>query len=209
LIDVHATEDYGAVMCHGFARFGLVYAVAFALSACGSSQDANRTAAANPATQPQEPAPLASVDQIVPLEPRGDATQDAVASPDTSNARAPDPTRPIEHEHARTIAEHVPGVRSAIWMDSDNLLVMVDGPRYRNMDIIDRICQGLDPLGDTLAVVVNVEDVTAKNADDAESISRNCQLPEGERAANQPKRQVDALDPELRKAFREQQAKNP
>jgi hypothetical protein len=137
----------------------------------------------------------------VPLE------KSVSAAPGAGNtARVPDSSRPIDHEQARTIAESVEGVRSAVWLDSDNLAVMVDGAKYRNMETIDRVCAGLDPLGDTLAVVVNIEDVTAKTAADAESISRNCQLPEGERAANQPKRQIDALDPALRKAFREQQA---
>ena len=190
-------------------RLTLMVVAILVLSACASSDDSGQASTAKPAqTVPPPPhevaaqAPGASVDQIVPLEPGGDAAQAAGDVP-----RVPDPNRPIDHEQARQAAESVQGVRSAVWLDNDNLAVMVDGAKYRNMETIDRICAGLDPLGDTLAVVVNLEDVTAKTADDAESISRNCQLPEGERAANQPKRQIEALDPELRKAFRQQQAK--
>jgi len=36
-------------------------------------------------------------------------------------------------------------------------------------------------------------------------LSRNCQLPEGERAFLQPRRQIDALDPVTRRAFEAQQ----
>src|SRR5262249_50136083 len=118
----------------------------------------------------------------------------------------PDPSRPIDHEQARTVVQAVPGVRSATWLDDQNFVIMVAGANYRSMETIDRVCHELEPLGDTLAVVVNVENVAAKNADEAESISRNCKLPVGERAANQPMRQIDALDPALRKTFREQQA---
>lgn len=57
---------------------------------------------------------------------------------------------------------------------------MVGGQRHRSMEMIDRVCVALAPSGDTLAVVVNVPDVTAKNGDEAETLSRNRQLAEGE-----------------------------
>ncbi|MFM2288983.1 MAG: hypothetical protein RL684_2126, partial [Pseudomonadota bacterium] len=47
-------------------------------------------------------------------------------------------------------------------------------------------------------MVVNVQDATAKNGDEAITLSRNCQLPEGERAFMQAKRQVDVGAPEVR-----------
>jgi hypothetical protein len=50
------------------------------------------------------------------------------------------------------------------------------------MAMIDRVCVALEPLGDTLAVVVNLQDATAKNGDEAITLSRNCQLPEGQNA---------------------------
>ena len=85
--------------------------------------------------------------------------------------------------------------------------MLVGGGQYRSMDTIDRICGALEPLGDTLAVVVNVQDVMATTSEGADSLSRNCQLGAGERALLQRKRQVDVLDPEVRRVFRGQQGK--
>ena len=119
--------------------------------------------------------------------------------------RLPDPARPIDHEAARAAVRPLPGVRSSAWIDRSNLLVMVAGSRYRSTDTLDRICLALEPLGDTLAVVVNLQDVTATTSEGADTLSRNCQLAEGERAMLQPTRQVDVLDPELRRVFQAQQ----
>lgn len=47
--------------------------------------------------------------------------------------------------------------------------------------------------GDTLAIVVNVQDVAARTPDGARTLSRNCQLPEGVRAFMQAKRKVDVV----------------
>lgn len=82
---------------------------------------------------------------------------------------------------------------------------MVGGQKYRGMDMIDRICVCLEPLGDTLGVVVNLQDATAKNGDEATTLSRNCQLPEGQRALMQAKRQVDVVAPDVREQFKEMQ----
>jgi outer membrane murein-binding lipoprotein Lpp len=119
--------------------------------------------------------------------------------------RLPDPARPIDHEAARAAVRPLPGVRSSVWIDRSNLLVMVAGSRYRSVDTLDRICLALEPLGDTLGVVVNLQDVTATTSEGADTLSRNCQLTGDERALGQPKRQVDVLDPELRRVFRAQQ----
>jgi hypothetical protein len=123
-------------------------------------------------------------------------------------AGMPDVSRPIDHESARMAAKAVPGVRTALWLDHDNFVVMVDGTQYRSMAMIDQVCVALEPLGDTLAVVVNVQDVTAQHADDATTLSRNCQLPEGQRAFFQRKRQVDVVAPEVRARFKDQQGGN-
>ena len=121
------------------------------------------------------------------------------------DARIPDPARPIDHEAARAVVRQLAGVRSVVWVDHNNLLVMVGGAAYRNMAMVDRACDALDPLGDTLAVVVNVQDVTATTSEGADAVFRNCQLPEGQRAFLQPKRQIEVLDPAIRKAFKAQQ----
>jgi hypothetical protein len=119
--------------------------------------------------------------------------------------RLPDVTRPIDHEAARAAVRPLPGVRSAIWLDAANFVVMVDGAQHRSMEMIDRVCLALEPLGDTLAVVVNLQDVGAKSPDAAMTLSRNCQLPEGQRAFLQANRQVDVLAPALRRTFKAQQ----
>lgn len=129
----------------------------------------------------------------------------AVASDITRSARMPDPHRPIDHEAARAAVRPIDGVRSSLWLDRENFVVIVGGQRHRSMEMIDRVCVALEPLGDTLAVVVNVQDVTAKNGDEAETLSRNCQLPEGERTFLQRKRQVDVLAPEVREQFKRMQ----
>jgi hypothetical protein len=123
-------------------------------------------------------------------------------------AGIPDTRRPIDHEAARMAAKNVPGVRTALWLDHDNFVVMVDGAERRSMAMIDDVCLALEPLGDTLAVVVNVQDITAQHADGATTLSRNCQLAEGQRALLQRKRQVDVVAPEVRALFRGQQKRS-
>ncbi|EIL90483.1 hypothetical protein UU9_06744 [Rhodanobacter fulvus Jip2] len=117
----------------------------------------------------------------------------------------PDPSRPIDHEAGRAAVRPLQGVQSVVWIDRSNLLVMVGGGQYRRMDIIDDIRLALEPLGDTLGVVVNLQDVMATTSEGADTLSRNCQLRAGQRAMLQPKRQVDVLDPEVRRVFRAQQ----
>lgn len=129
----------------------------------------------------------------------------AMARDLSRSAHLRDTGRSINHEVARAAVRPMPGVRSAIWLDADNLAVMVDGQPYRDRDMIDRICVALEPLGDTLGVVVNLQDAKARNGDEAETLSRNCQLPEGQRAFMQAKRQVDVVAPEVREQFKNMQ----
>jgi hypothetical protein len=129
----------------------------------------------------------------------------AMANDLARSARIRDVRRPVDHEAARVAVRPLPGVRSSVWIDADNLLVMVDGQKFRNMDMIDQSCLSLEPLGDTLGVVVNLQDVAARNGDEAETLSRNCQLPQGERAFMQAKRQVDAVSPRVREQFKKMQ----
>lgn len=116
-----------------------------------------------------------------------------------------DPSRPINPEAARAAVRPLKGVQSSVWIDRRNLLVLVGGSQYRSMDTIDRICGVLEPLGDTLAVVVNVQNVMATTSEGADTLWRNCQLGAGERTIFQRMRQVDVLDPEVRTVFRGQQ----
>jgi hypothetical protein len=90
--------------------------------------------------------------------------------------RLADPSRPIDHEAARAVVRPLQGVQSVVWIDNANLLVMVGGAQYRSMATIDNVCLGLESLGDTLSVVVNVQDLTATTSEGADTLSRNCQL---------------------------------
>jgi hypothetical protein len=118
------------------------------------------------------------------------------------SAQLPDPARPIDPEAARAAARTVPGVRSVVWVDGENLLALVDSNARRSHQTIDEICYQLQPLGDTLAVVVNLQSSAARNGDELEILSRNCQLVPGDRAAMQAQRQIDVLDPALRAEHR-------
>ena len=113
-----------------------------------------------------------------------------------------DASRPIERESARGIARAMPGVRSANWIDRHNLLVRVGGAKLRSQQTIDEICVQLEPLGDTLAIVVHLQNAAARTHDDMDTLSRNCQLATGDSAFMQRPRTVDALDPAIRAQHR-------
>lgn len=113
-----------------------------------------------------------------------------------------DAARPIDHEAARAAARALPGVRSANWIDRHHLLVRVDGAGRRTQATIDALCLALEPLGDTLAVVVHLQDAAPATRDGMDTLSRNCQLAPGDHALGQRSRTVDALDPEMRARHR-------
>ena len=116
-----------------------------------------------------------------------------------------DPARPINPEAARGVARAMPGVRSANWIDRFNLLVRVEGAHRRSHKTIDELCYQLEPLGDTLAVVVHVQDAAPAHRDGMDTLSRNCQLAEGDQAFMQQARTVDVLDPGIRAQHRTNQ----
>lgn len=116
--------------------------------------------------------------------------------------KLPDPARPIDPEAARGIARAMPGVRSANWIDRSNLLVRVEGVQLRNQQTIDELCYRLESLGDTLAMVVHLQNATPANRDEMDTLSRNCQLAEGDHAFMQRVRKVDVLDPGIRAKHR-------
>ena len=113
-----------------------------------------------------------------------------------------DASRPINRESARGVARGMPGVRSANWIDRHNLLVRVDGAELRSQQTIDELCVQLEPLGDTLAVVVHLQNAAARIHDEMDTLSRNCQLAPGDQAMFQRARTVDALDPVVRAQHR-------
>lgn len=113
-----------------------------------------------------------------------------------------DASRPIDREAARAVARALPGTRSANWIDRHNLLVRVDGAQLRSQQTIDALCIGLEPLGDTLAVVVHVQDAAPATRDGMDTLSRNCQLAPGDHSMFQRARTVDVLDPGIRAQHR-------
>lgn len=116
--------------------------------------------------------------------------------------KIPDGSRRIDPERARRAALSVSGVRSASWVDGSNLLVRVDGAGFRRQRTIDDVCLALEPLGDTLAVVVHLQNAAASTSEEMDTLSRNCQLAEGDYALMQRKRQMDVLDPDIRRQHR-------
>jgi hypothetical protein len=151
------------------------------------------------AAQPIDPASVARATQ---------SHIDQIARDVRRSARIPDASRPIDHEAARAVVHPLAGIRSAVWLDESNFMVMVAGQDYRSMAVIDRVCDALEPLGDTLAVVVNVQDVNAKTHDEATTLSRNCQLPQGQRSLMQARRQMDVVAPQLQRSFKAQQRRS-
>lgn len=123
--------------------------------------------------------------------------------------KVPDASRAIDKEAARTAARQVGGVRSVVWVDNLNLLAIVERNDLRSYQTIDDICLKLEPLGDTLAVVVNLQSGAARNSDELEVLSRNCQLAPGDRAFLQRPRQLDVVDPQIRRQHRANQSSAP
>ena len=113
-----------------------------------------------------------------------------------------DPARRIDRESARSAARRIDGVRSVAWLDHDNLLAIVARNDQRSYQTIDAICLELEPLGDTLGVVVNLQSGAAVTGDELEVLSRNCQLAPGERGLLQADRQIDVIAPEVRAQHR-------
>lgn len=117
-----------------------------------------------------------------------------------------DPARRVDRESARAVAKRVDGVRSVAWVDNTNLLAIVSRNDARSYATIDAVCMELEPLGDTLGVVVNLQSGAAISGSELQILSRNCQLAPGDRALLQTKRQLDVVSPEIRAQHR---ANNP
>lgn len=116
-----------------------------------------------------------------------------------------DPGRRVDREAARAAARSIDGVRSVVWIDHENLLAIVEANELRSQATIDSICMALEPLGDTLGVVVNLQSGAARTGDELEVLSRNCQLAPGDRAMLQRNRQIDVIAPEVRRQHRANQ----
>jgi len=117
-----------------------------------------------------------------------------------------DPMRRVDREVARAVLQGMDGLASAVWIDHENLFVLVDRNELRTQAVIDDICMRLEPLGDTLGVVVNLQSAAARTREEQATLSRNCQLQPGDRAFMQRTRPVDVVPAELREQQRRAQA---
>lgn len=186
----------------------LICGVVVLLAGCQQESPATAERKPQQAGKPMDPLETAAKITAVhgaALHGDNDAAAEAVAGLHDDWRRAvklPDVTRRINPEEGRAAAYRVEGVRSAVWIDHENLLALVNDAAHRSQQTIDRICLEMEPLGDTLGVVVNLQNATAKNADELEILSRNCQLAPGDRAFMQRERQVDVVTPEVRRQYK-------
>lgn len=132
----------------------------------------------------------------------------ATAAHPQEAALPPNPlvARPIDHEAARAALRALSGIRSASWLDEADLAVTVEGESSRSVATVERVCDALASLGDTLALVIHVQAATAAEPDAASTLSRNCQQPEVQLAFLQKKREVDVALPALGSAFKKSPA---
>jgi hypothetical protein len=186
----------------------LVLATACSRSGDGTTAGHDRASKPRQAGQPLDPVELAARSAVARAAAATGNQVEAVRQvgaiqDDFRRAlKLADPARAIDRETARAVAKQVVGVRSAVWIDHENLLAIVASNEARSQATIDAICVALEPHGDTLGVVVNLQSGAATNGDELEVLSRNCQLLPGDRAFMQRARPVDAISPEIRAEHR-------
>jgi hypothetical protein len=110
------------------------------------------------------------------------AQQQAVYDDYRRAIKLADPARAVNREQAREVARRIDGVRSVAWVDAANLYVIVERNEQKTEQTIDRICLALEPLGDTLGVVINLQSGEATTGAELQLLVRNCQLAVGEHA---------------------------
>lgn len=183
-------------------------AAALAAGGCGRGEPAQAQATPQRAGQPLDPGETAKRLVEMRAQALGGDQQglqqnlQALNHDVSRSIKLVDPGKRVDRENARIAARSVAGVRSVVWIDGENLFAIVDRNADRSYGTVDAICRQLEPLGDTLGVVVHLQSGAARNGDELEILSRNCQLPPGERAMLQANRQVDALPPQVRAQHR-------
>lgn len=174
------------------------------LAACASEDREPEPRRPQQAGQPLNPVTTAAhiagaqAAAVVGDQERVQANVHALSESYRKSIRLADPARAVDREAARTAAKVVDGVRSVVWIDNTNLFAIVARNEERSYSTIDAVCMQLEPLGDTLGVVVNLQSGAATNGDELAILSRNCQLKPGERALLQPNRKIDVVDPSVR-----------
>lgn len=188
---------------------------AVSLASCSNSPQEPQSRKPQQAGKPLDPAKLAAqmaaVRAAAVLGDQKAAQEEmrAINEDFRRSIKLADPARKVDREMARTAAKSVPGVRSVVWLDRENLFAIVDRNEQRNYYTIDAICLNLEPLGDTLGVVVNLQSGAARSGDELEILSRNCQLAPGDRAFLQHERKVDVIDPAIRAQHKANQSAQP
>ncbi|QDH70473.1 hypothetical protein [Marilutibacter alkalisoli] len=180
------------------------------LSACSQAPEPQRPQQAGQPLDPIETAARLAALRGAAMTGDQEAVQRQFTALHTDMMRSmkvPDTSRRIDPEAARATARTVPGVRSVVWVDRTNLFAIVERNEQRSHATIDAICMALEPLGDTLAVVVNLQSGAARTGDELEILSRNCQLGEGDRALFQQNRQLDVVPPGIRAQHQAEKAR--
>lgn len=192
----------------------MVAAVAIAICALAGCAETTSKTQSGPEQAGQPMNPLRTASQMASI--RGSAligdqqgVQDGLMAMHEDFRKAiklADPARRVDREAARAALRGMEGLDSAVWIDHENLFVMVDRNELRSQAMIDSICIRLEPLGDTLGVVVNLQSTAARTGAEQATLSRNCQLQPGERAFMQRDRQVDVVPVGIREQQRRDQS---
>lgn len=192
-------------------RIGFVAVAAIALAGCRETTPPNQ---ARPEQAGQPLSPLRTAGQLASMRASamvGDrqGLEDGLMAMHEDFRKAiklADPARRVNREAARTALRDMEGLASVVWIDHENLFVLVDRNELRSHAMIDAICIRLEPLGDTLGVVVNLQSTAARTGAEQATLSRNCQLQPGDRAFMQRERQVDVVPAGIREQQRRDQA---
>lgn len=184
--------------------------VTMLLAGCtrGGTEEAPRPARAGAAVDPVKTAAQVAVVHAAAIAGDREAARKQVQAMQDDfrkSIKLADASRAVDREGARQAARQVAGVRSVAWLDRENLFVIVDSNQAKSYDTIDSICLSLEPLGDTLGVVVSLQSGAATNGDELAILTRNCQLEPGDRALLSRAREIDVVDPEVRRQHRANQ----
>lgn len=184
--------------------------LAFSLAGCsqpGSPDAARPETAGQPMNPVRTAARLAAADVAAVAGDQAGYTRQAqgLQRDMMKSMKLADPARRIDPEAARAVVKTMPGVHSVAWIGRDNLLAIVDGNELRNQRTIDAICVRLEPLGDTLGVIVNLQTRAPRTDRERGTTSRNCQLAAGDVAMFQKVHPTYDPPPEVVAAFRASQ----
>ena len=114
------------------------------------------------------------------------ANVDAMDQASRQAMRLVDPGRAVDREAARAAVQQLPDVRAAGWIDRTRMLVVVARDDLRNEAMIETVCRRLEPVGDTVGVVVSVQGRAATSGRLPRETGRRCRLAPGERIEPQP-----------------------